>query len=178
MPDPVPFRSGIWRGDRNAITPPEITRMKPGVRAPATGTLGCQDSDGGGYGAHRARIGDHDGGDGFHGPVKAAVAAYIARHGSSIDTERLRADLECAIRAATRDPAEHSDAYIEFRVDDLDTLIPAIVELQASGEAGRRAIEECEPTYPAPLGSVAEARARLAQVRRPARDVRDRLCGS
>src|SRR5271167_4984817 len=28
MPDPVPTRSGIWRGDRDAITPPTITKPR------------------------------------------------------------------------------------------------------------------------------------------------------
>ncbi|HKM73910.1 MAG TPA: hypothetical protein VJX94_28250 [Stellaceae bacterium] len=94
------------------------------------------------------------------------MAAYIARHGACVETQWLHADLERAIRAAARDLAKHSDAYIEFRILDLDTLIPAIVELQAASESARLGVEECEPTYPAPLGSVAGARVRLAQVAR------------
>jgi hypothetical protein len=145
MPDPVPTRSGIWRGDRDVITPPTITKPEKvaAVREPSD----CQSSstyfdgshethrsriggyEGGGYEAHRSRIGDHDGGDGFHGPVKSAVAAYIARHGACVETQWLRDDLERAIREAPRDPRMHDDAYVEFRVRDLDTLIPAIVEL-------------------------------------------------
>ncbi len=49
----------------------------------------------------------------------------------------------------------------EFRVADLDPLIEAIIKLQ---EAREGEAANCEPTYPAPLGSVAEARLRLAQV--------------
>ena len=180
-PDPVPIRSGIWRGDRDAITPPTITKLEVAtVREPSD----CQRSstyfdgshethrsriggyEGGDYEAHRCRIGDHDGGDGFHGPVKSAVAAYIARHGACVETQWLRDDLERAIREAPRDPRMHDGAYVEFRVRDLDTLIPAIVELQSANEAAGLDVEECEPTYPAPSGSVAEARDRLAQVAR------------
>jgi hypothetical protein len=165
-PDPVPIRSGIWRGDRDAITPPAITNPKViAAREPAGRQTSCT-YFGGGYETHRSRIGDHEGGDAFHEPVKTAVAAYIAQQGSSADTEWLRADLERAIRAATRDPRTHDDAYVEFRVRDLDTLIPAIVGLQSANETTRPGVEECEPTYSAPVGSVAEARARLAQVAR------------
>ena len=77
------------------------------------------------------------------------------------DITWLQADLEHAIRSATRDPAKHDDGYIEFRVADLDHLIEAIVELQATKEAKP---DHCKPTYPPPLGSVAEARAALTAV--------------
>jgi len=172
--DRVPTRCGLWPGNRDAITPPEITpniipiaenaRKKPGVlsfAAPAPISKRC---DVRGYEAHRARIGDHESADGFHAPVKAAVAAYIARYGSSVNTEWLRADLERAIREAPQDPGKHDDAYVEFRIHDLDTLIPAVTGLQRAKEAGRRHFAECEPTYPAPLGTVEEARELLVRV--------------
>jgi hypothetical protein len=58
-----------------------------------------------GYDAYRRPIGDHEGGDGFFRPIKSAVASYLARHGSSVDTAWLQDDLEQAIRDAPRDPA-------------------------------------------------------------------------
>jgi hypothetical protein len=179
MPDPIPFRSGIWRGSRDAITPPIITKPEVATAREPSGrqssstyigsgyeTHGDQISghEGGGYETHRGRIGDHEGGDGFHGPVKAAAAAYIARHGASVETEWLRADLERAIRGAPRDPQKHDDAYIEFRVYDLDTLILAIVHLQVAKEAGGRRLLGCEPSYPAPLATVEEAREQQARI--------------
>jgi hypothetical protein len=63
--------------------------------------------------------------------------------------------------SAPRDPAKHDDGYIEFRVADLDPLIEAIIKLQETREDESA---NWERTYPAPLGSVAEARLRLAQV--------------
>jgi len=119
---------------------------------------------GSGYEFHRQRIGDHVGGDGFFRSVKGAVASWIASNGSAVNTAWLRGDLESAIPDAKRDPLKHPDSYIEFRVADLDSLIAAIVELQRTKEKGRQQFAECEPTYPAPLGSVEEARALLAQV--------------
>jgi hypothetical protein len=157
MPDPVPFRSGIWRGDRDAVAPPEIKKLQTGASAPAREVF--TGGGGRGYEFHCNRIGDHNGGDGFFAPVKSAVAAWVGRHGAAADAAWLRADLERAIRTAARDPTKHDDAYIEFRIGDLDPLIAAIRELQAAREA--EPVERCEPTYPAPLGSVAEARAKL-----------------
>jgi len=156
MIDPVPFRSGIWRGDRDAITPPTIERQKPrpvAVSAPFTGEPGS------GYEYYRSCIGDHPGGRGFHGPIKSAVAAWIGHHGAAADTAWLRADLERAIREAPRDPAKHDDGYVEIRVADLDPLIEAIKELQADKEAESAPLQ---PAYPAPVGSVEEARAMIA----------------
>ena len=83
---------------------------------------------------HCARIGDHEAGDGFFRPIKSAVAAFIARHGSQVDTTWLRSDLEEIIRRAPRDPAKHPDDYIELRVDDLDPLIAAIVNMERASE--------------------------------------------
>jgi hypothetical protein len=156
MPNPVPFRSGVWRGDRDAITPPAI--QKPSGRAPVTNAKATGEP-GNGYEFFRSRIGDHDNGDGFFAPIKSAVALWIALQGASTDTGWLRADLERAIRQAPRDPAKHPDDYLEIRVRDLDPLIDAILAL----EAEQRQADECEPIYPAPLATVEEARERLAQ---------------
>jgi hypothetical protein len=160
MPDPVPIRSGVWRGDRDAITPPAIE--KPRVRGIGA-TAEAAREPGSGYEFHRSRIGDHANGSGFFAPIKSAAASWIARQGASTDTGWLRIDLERAIREAPRDPAKHPDDYVEIRVRDLDPLIAAILALEAAAEAERQQVSECEPTYPAPLATVGEARERLAQ---------------
>ena len=160
MADPVPFRSGVWRGDRAAITPPPIE--EPRVRATGV-TEEAAGEPGNGYEFHRSRIGDHDNGGGFFAPIKSAAASWIARQGALADTGWLRDDLERAIREASRDPAKHPDDYIDLKVRDLDPLIAAILALEAASEAERRQADECEPTYPAPLASVEEARERLVQ---------------
>lgn len=161
MADPVPVRSGIRRGDRDAITPPEIGKPNAGVTGPTKPFSGAP---GIGYEFHRGRIGDHEGGAGFYEPIKAAVASWFGRDGSLTDRAWLRADLERAIRDACRDPGKHDDAYVEFRVADLDMLIVAIAGLQAAKETKRRQLKEYEPTYTAPLGSVEEARDLLARI--------------
>jgi hypothetical protein len=173
-PDPVPIRSGVRHGARATVTPPEIapqaaaapkiTGKRPPTYTRSSDVSKLADYSGSGYEFHRARIGDHVGGDGFHRPVKASVASWIAAHGSTADTEWLRQDLECAIKGAPRDLKRHDDAYVGFRISDLDTLIPAIIDLQRKKEASRPQFIECEPTYPPPMGSVEEARALLARV--------------
>jgi hypothetical protein len=161
MIDPVPVRSGLWRGDRDTVTPPKIGKdrsVSPSVVANSGPRW-----EGGGYETHRARIGDHEGGDGFFGPIKSSVASYLARHGSSVDPSWLRADLERAIREAPRDAEKHPDAYVEARVRDLDSLIAAFVRIQGEDEVSRQP-HRVEATYPPPAPSVAEARSEFARV--------------
>jgi hypothetical protein len=90
MPDPVPFRSGVWRGDRDAITPPAI--QKPSGGATVT-TAKAAGEPGNGYEFHRSRIGDHDNSGGFFAPIKSAAGSWIARQGALADTGWLRDDL-------------------------------------------------------------------------------------
>jgi hypothetical protein len=70
LPDPVPFRSGLWRGDRNEVTPPSFEQKQSSRTDSAYRSGG---SGGGGYEAYCARIGDGEGRDGFFLPVKSAV---------------------------------------------------------------------------------------------------------
>jgi hypothetical protein len=132
MRDPMPQRSGILYGDCDEVLTPEIApahrRSGPGGGAQAPGEPGL------GYEGYCARIGDHGAGEGFFQPIKSAVAAYIARHGSQVDTAWLRADLEEVIRRAPRDPVKHPDDYVERRVADLDSLISAILDMEEASE--------------------------------------------
>ena len=57
MPDPVPYRCGVWRGHSDAVEVPAIeTPQRRHARRPQHG--GNSRGDGGGYEAHRAQIGD------------------------------------------------------------------------------------------------------------------------
>ncbi|MEI7606783.1 MAG: hypothetical protein WCJ64_05315, partial [Rhodospirillaceae bacterium] len=140
MSDPVPRRSGLWRGERDEVTPPAIITK---TQRAYTGTGGG--AGGGGYEHHTARIGDHEGGDGFLAPIKSAVASWWAEKGAGADPTWLRTNLETVIRAAKRDTKKHPDSYIETRVADLDLLIEAIRTMQAESEARRYG-----PISPAP----------------------------
>jgi hypothetical protein len=157
MRDPVPYRYGTWTGYSDTVTPPAIER--PQARAASSGGTAGAAGLGGGYGYHRARIGDHEGGGGFYGPLKGAIGAFFLENGAQGDAEWLRSDLEDAIRSAHRDPGKHDDAYVEDRVADLDPgSIGSASARPKAAEAEAEAAEPIEPTYPAPFGSVAEAR--------------------
>jgi hypothetical protein len=132
MRDPMPERSGILFGDSDEVLAPEIAPAHR--RSGHSGSTQAPGEPGLGYEGYCARIGDHASGDGFFRPIKSAVAAYIARHGSQVDTTWLRIDLEEVIRRAPRDPAKHPDDYVEHRVDDLDPLISAIVDMERASE--------------------------------------------
>jgi hypothetical protein len=138
MPDPIPLRSGILYGASDEVLAPEIApelrRSASSAYSDHAGGTQAPGEPGVGYEGFCQRIGDHAGGDGFFRPIKSAVAAYIARHGSQVDTSWLRSDLEVIIRRAARDAAKHPDDYIELRVDDLDPLIAAVVDMERESE--------------------------------------------
>lgn len=165
-PDPLPWRCGLWEGDRDEITAPaiDIPRARPKRHSASPDAR----ETGGGYDHHRAAVGDHEGGAGFFRPLRSAVAAWLRQNGSQADTAWLRDDLEQAIRSAVTDPAKHSVDYIEARVRDLDPLIESIRELQADSEAAEEEAHQPQdgaPTYPEPTDTctLPKARERVAQ---------------
>ena len=133
--DPVPERTGILYGSDDEVSAPELaTEQRHTGYSGHSGGTQSPGEPGLGYEGHCARIGNHETGDGFFRPIKSAVAAYIGRHGSKVDTTWLRADLEEVIRQAPRDPAKHPNAYVETRVDELNQLITAIVGMERASE--------------------------------------------
>jgi hypothetical protein len=163
MRDPIPQRSGMLFGDTDEVLAPEIApEHRRSAYSGHGGGSQAPGEPGLGYEGHCARIGDHGAGAGFYGPIKSAVASYIARHGSQVDTTWLRSDLEEVIRRAPRDPVKHPDDYIELRVDDLDPLIIAIVEMErareeAKAELAREAAERVSEILEAATGHKAAA---------------------
>jgi hypothetical protein len=150
MRDPVPQRSGMIYGEVDEVAAPEIAPEHHRIASNAYSGHGAGSQAPGepglGYEGHCARIGDHAAGNGFYAPIKSAVAAYIGRHGSRVDTTWLRADLEEVIRRAPRDPAKHADDYVELRVDDLDPLIASIVAMERASEAAEEAESQRPPS--------------------------------
>lgn len=141
--DPMPVRSGILFGACDEVLAPEIVpeHRRSGYSGHGGGTQ-APGEPGLGMEGFCSRIGDHEAGDGFFRPIKSAVAAYIARHGSQVDTTWLRADLEAVIRGAPRALAKHPDDYVELRVSDLDPLIAAIVDMERAAEEAEKAAAE------------------------------------
>jgi hypothetical protein len=116
-------RSGICAG--GVVSPPEMRPALDSSSKPEP--WGSPQSALRSYREWRAAIGDHPDGQGFFEPIKSAIGAWVHANPTE-DTAGLRADLEKAIRAASRDKALHPDEYIELRVRDLDSAIPAIAK--------------------------------------------------
>jgi hypothetical protein len=116
--DPVRMRSGIFGGSRDVVeVPAEIEPPRPAAKGPI------------GYAGWCARIGDHDGGQGFNGPIGSAIAAWVAKNGADHDPRWLRADIEKIIRRANA--SRHSSAEIENRISQLDDRIKWTREREA-----------------------------------------------
>jgi hypothetical protein len=156
MSDPCPRRSGTWRGHGDEVEVPEIT--KPALANSASGAPAGDFEPGLGYAGHRALIGDHSGGKGFHGPIGGCIGAYFRKNGSAADTAWLRADLEAAIRERQ---GRRDKAYTAGRVRDLDTWIENIRQRQAADEKAREAEAEkpIDPSWTMPTATAREAAA-------------------
>lgn len=111
--DPVPVRSGLLRGTSDVVEVPDEFEQE-------------EDEPSLGYAGWRARIGDHEGGKGFNKPIKAAIAAWVGKHGAAHPTTWLRSDIEKAINDA--DAGRHDADYIAKKLDDIDRLIAWTVD--------------------------------------------------
>lgn len=93
MPDPVPFRSGSWRGDRDEVTPPTIEKKQraPGLSGGPSGPMG------GGYEAQRQDRRPR-------WRVRVLRPGEVRRCGVDSAARRARRYLLAARRSRTRDP--------------------------------------------------------------------------
>ena len=115
MTDPLPRRSGLRRGleDEVVLVIPPADPKRPDVAS------GQGYEPGRGVQAYLAEIG---GGQGFRKPIIAAIASYIAIHGSAADCEPLKAAIRAAIDRADPGgrPAEQIERYgSDEHLDDL-----------------------------------------------------------
>jgi hypothetical protein len=110
MANPFQVRSGLVKKAEpsvDMVLPATATRP---VRQPpsARSTLGMA----AGFEAKLALIGDHPGGEGFHFPIIAAVASFVATHGEEgTDREALYEAVHQRVIGA--DARNHDPAYIE-----------------------------------------------------------------
>ena len=119
------------RGDRSGIGPlghllgqPRHCRGAGRIEPPQPAAKGPI-----GYAGWCARIGDHDVGQGFNGPIGSAIAAWVAKNGADHDPGWLRTDIEKVIRRA--DASRHTSAEIENRISQLDDRIKWTREREA-----------------------------------------------
>lgn len=109
--DPVPRRSGLLVGSRDAVsvpTPIEARYSAKGTRSPADKATAAPREvvtspyrpDGRGYAYHLGSLGDGPGGAGFHAALLSAAGAWVAAHGPDVSTAEVQAEMAAAARAA------------------------------------------------------------------------------
>jgi hypothetical protein len=128
-PDPVPLRCGWHRGLKNAVLIPD--KLPDQERVGRSSISKPPAEPGLGYEGFRARIGDHEGGDGFYRPIKSTIGAYFAANGAHADAEWLINDLTNVVRERR---GNRPGAYIEGRVRDLLDAVRAIQSMQVARE--------------------------------------------
>lgn len=143
--DPLDQRSGLLEGRTEEVTVPHIPKSQRIARAGSSSTR-CV---GGSFDYWLSRVGDHEGGLGFHEPLLHAAWYYVLEHGSDIDVEALVDVLWHAIMDA--DQSGHSAAEIDNRASDVHLyglVESAVVKLLHQEPC--RLIEGVTPRYPAP----------------------------
>jgi hypothetical protein len=126
LQDPFPKRSGLQVKTHDAVDLILPTPNAQPTRRSARGAGGGNHHvrAGAGFEYHLSLIGDHDGGDGFHRPIIAAVASHVATHGAQgTDVEALFEVVSARVLSA--DAKNHDRAYVE-RMASRDHIVPAI----------------------------------------------------
>jgi hypothetical protein len=129
LPDPVPRRCGWRYGVEDTVVIPDQAPAEERAGRFSTGAPSTE--PGLGYEGWRARIGDHEGGDGFYRPIKSAIGAYFAANGAHFDAAWLVNDLASVVRERQ---GNRTNAYVEERVRDLPRAVAAIQSRQAAKE--------------------------------------------
>lgn len=108
LPNPFLVRSALVSKERDAVS---IQFVEP-EPLPASGSSATGLAPGVGFEGWLEKIGDHPGGDGFHGPIIRAIASYVAARGRpGTDAEALFQSVRQRVLAADR--RRHDDAYVE-----------------------------------------------------------------
>ncbi len=158
MDDPFPERSGLVTkasGSVDLVPPAAIERpARQASQEPS------KPSAASGFEAKLALIGDHPGGEGFHGPIVAAVASYVATHGDEgTDREVLYQTVRESVLGA--DASHHDRAYVEHMASR-EHIMPAIESaLRKFGARKPKLHTDCAPHFASDPVSVEEATQRL-----------------
>ncbi|MGA7408033.1 MAG: hypothetical protein WBW67_25125, partial [Pseudolabrys sp.] len=147
--DPLPHRTGWRKGSDAAVTlPPLRTEASRRGEASFSGSIGDGVEDA------LALLGDGDGLQGFHVPLRTATMRYAqrcARYGSRED-DSFRETLRAAIRAATRRPDRTSvddylaDHYLQRLIDGAFALLAGDADFHAIQPQYAAATETIETT--------------------------------
>ncbi len=157
--NPFPLRSGlvIKKSDEVKLLLPPTPREETKNRARPTN----DSSHPVGFENWLTRIGDHEGGDGFHDPIIRAAASYVATNGASgTDVEALYERIRDVV--LTADASRHDPAYIE-RMAGREHIVGAIEGAikkfghQPSARRKSRRIDHVDPYYPSVSTNTSDA---------------------
>ncbi|GJD47271.1 hypothetical protein AFCDBAGC_5164 [Methylobacterium cerastii] len=168
--DPVPQRTGILRGPLDAVQTPVPITARFTASIERTGHARTTPTDrtyeGSGYAYHRSRIGDDA--DGFHLPLRAALAAWIAMHGAETDPTPVIDDLSSvAWVVCPADPVRRAE--VEERIAALPRVAEWIRDRQRETERRLGSVgAACHASHPLPTRTLAEAQHELGAAARTA----------
>lgn len=166
--DPLPVRTGWRRGLEPAVTLPALVSVPHQV---GTGRASSSPA------AELDRMGDSDGLEGFHAPLRTATMRYARQcaRGQARDDADLKARLRDAIRAAPKGPGRDvreycTEAYLQRLIDgafrllagnaDAPALAPHYQAATDTIEDARSAGSPCAAGPPAPRCAGPKARPR------------------
>lgn len=159
MENPFPVRSGmVEKASSNVDLVLPVASARPMRLA---GRVQSKLSAASGFEAKLALIGDHQGGEGFHGPIVAAAASYVATHGAEgTDREALLEAIHQRVISA--DAHKHDPAYIADMAsrEHIESAIDSAL-LKFGAASKSKLHTDCAPHFTSDPISVAEATRRL-----------------
>lgn len=160
LADPFPERSGLVTKALGCV---DLVLPAIEVRRPRqTSGNGLAQSNATGFEARLAMIGDHPGGEGFHGPIVAAVASYVATHGEQ-GTDREALYVAVSQRVFSADASKHDPAYVEHMASR-EHIGSAIDSALRKFGATPKVHDDCPAHYASSPISINEATRRLDQI--------------
>jgi hypothetical protein len=172
LDDPFPERSGLVEKAIHEVAlvlPAEQPLASKPQKQKGTGTRPARQvrgASGHGFEHKLSLIGDHEGGEGFHGPIISAIASYVsAVGGDNVDKEWLLDTVRNRVMSA--DSSHHEASYIDIKASR-EYLMPAIEgaisKFGDSATRRSRVIRGIPPHFRRSHTTVAVARKRVTQI--------------
>ncbi|MBL8420706.1 MAG: hypothetical protein JNK92_08725 [Dechloromonas sp.] len=172
MDDPFPERSGLVEKSSHEVDlvllaeAPLISRPRNQKDAGTRGSSQAKGSSGHGFDHKLSQIGDHEGGEGFHGPIISAIASYVATVGrDNVDTEWLLETVRNRVLEA--DSTQHEATYIDIKAsrEYLMSAIDGAIEKYGDAAKKRsRVTRGVPPHFRRSHTTVASARKRVSKI--------------
>lgn len=142
MRDPFPRRCGLVLKTNDEVElslPPAAAPVAKAKNGHPSKGSGITESSGIGFETFLNSIGDHPGGDGFHGPIIRATASYVATH-SMDEAEKERLFALVRDRVLKADRTHHEPEYVEQMASHdhiMDAINGAIAKFGNSANSRR-----------------------------------------